>query len=175
MYAHPSWTVLPDPARYGQALRAASVMLGASQSLHGTVDAATGRVCKSIVDTMLRVAWDREKAGFHLAGSSFGGGYIDGIPVLLRSKRWWVQADGLRALLVMARLYPDDDVDYMAYAERLWGYVKENLVDAKHGGWFVAGLDGNPEARKQPKATAWKDASHETEALVDSIAILDSL
>jgi len=57
---------------------------------------------------------------------------------------------------------------------RLWEYVKKCLIDAKYGGWFVAGLDTNPNARKQPKANSWKDSSHEVEALLDSLLMLDS-
>src|SRR5439155_16090522 len=48
------------------------------------------------------------------------------------------------------------------------------LIDAKHGGWFSAGLDTNPEARKRPKVTLWKDCTHETEALLHSLLMLDS-
>src|SRR6202034_2575711 len=83
------------------------------------------------------------------------------------------KADGLRALLAMARLHPHDPIDYASHFERLWHYVKGYLIDARRGGWLSAGLDTNPEARKRPKASAWKDASHEVEALLDCLGMLN--
>jgi len=175
MYTHPDWTPLPDPVRYGQILRSANHLLSASETLFGTVDATTQRIAKSMVDTMLRIAWDRDKGGFHFAGSSFGPRYFDNTVVFVRDKVWWLQAEGLRALSAMARLHPDDGGEYVSHFVRLWEYVKKYVIDARHGGWLSAGLDTNPEAIRGPKATDWKDSSHETEALLDSIPMLDSL
>jgi mannose/cellobiose epimerase-like protein (N-acyl-D-glucosamine 2-epimerase family) len=56
--------------------------------------------------------------------------------------------------------------------EQLWQYIKDYIRDLRYGGWFAAGLDTNPEARKQPKASTWKDCSHEVEALVDCLSLL---
>ena len=174
MYAHRDWVPLPDLARYGQIIRSASIMAEASEALYDAIDPTTARVSKSMIDTMLRFAWDRESGAFHLAGSSFGPDSIEGVGLLVRNKLWWVQADALKALLLTARLNPAERDVYVSHAVRLWKYVKDHVIDAKYGGWRRAGLDTNPEAKQQPKATSWKDASHETIALVDSIEILSS-
>ena len=174
MYAHPDWTPLPDFVRYGQILRSANFLLSASATLFGTSDSTTERVAQSMIDTMLRVAWDSDKGGFHLAGSSFGPAYIENTIVFVKDKAWWVQAEGLKALLAMARLHPGSQVDYEAHFLRLWDYVKTYVIDAKRGGWLAAGLDTNPDARKLAKATMWKDSSHEVEALLDCSLLLDS-
>jgi mannobiose 2-epimerase len=173
-FAHPDWTPLPDLARYGQILRSANHLILASEALAGAVDPVTERVARSMVDTMLRIAWDPDKGGFHLAGSSFGPTYIEDTVVFVRNKCWWAQADGMTVLLTMARFHPADATEYAAHFVRLWEYVKKYVIDAKHGGWLPAGLDTNPEASKRPKATIWKDASHETAALLDSLRMLDS-
>jgi len=175
MYAHHDWTPVPDFVRYGQVLNSANHLLDASESLAGAADPTTDRVAKSMVDTMLRIAWDPDKGGFYSAGSSFGPAWIEDTVVFLRKKCWWAQAEGMTALLWMARLHPDDGAEYLARFIDLWGYVKTYLIDAKRGGWLPAGLDTNPEARKLPKAMMWKDASHETEALLDCLMMLDSL
>ena len=67
----------------------------------------------------------------------------------------------------MARLYPADPADYPARMVSLWEYIRKYLIDPKHGGWFRAGVDENPEARTWPKGFPWKDCSHETEALLE--------
>jgi mannobiose 2-epimerase len=173
MYAHPDWTPLPDIVRYGQIIRSANHLLAASEALAGTVDPITDRVARSMVDAMLRVAWDPKKGGFHVAGASFGPAYIENTVVFVRTKSWWPQADGMKALLAMARLHPSATEDYAVQFVRLWEYVKKYVIDAKRGGWLFEGLDTDPKARRRPKATMWKDCSHEFEGLLDSLLMLD--
>ena len=129
---------------------------------------------QSIVDTMLRVAWNTNRGGFHLAGSSFGPAHIESTVLFEKNKLWWVQADGLKALLTMARLRPRSHVDYEAYFLRLWDYIKTYVIDAHRGGWLAVGFDTNPDERKLAKATMWKDSSHEVEALLDCSWLLGS-
>jgi mannobiose 2-epimerase len=175
MYAHPDWTPLPDFVRYGQILRSANQLLFASETLAGAVEAKAAEVAKAMIDTMLRVAWDSNRGGFYLAGSSFGPVAIDGTIVEVKMKSWWVQADGMKALLTMARLHPDGASEYMEHFLQLWDYVKKHMIDTEHGGWFPAGLDTDPEAGRRRKASVWKDCSHEMEALLDCLMMIDSL
>jgi mannobiose 2-epimerase len=170
MYAHPDWTPLPDLVRYGQVLRTTNHLLSAFAAL-GSVS-ETKSVIQPLIDTMLRVAWDSRRGGFHLAGSSFGPSHIENRKLYLRDKIWWIQAEGMKALLAAAKLQFEGEADYEAHFMRLWDYVKTYILDAKHGGWFAAGLDTNPEGRKMPKATRWKDSSHEVEALLDCLVLL---
>ena len=174
MFVHPDWTPVPDFVRYGQVLRSANFLFSASEALFGTVDPATERVVRSMIDTMLRVAWDSDTGGFQQAGSSFGRRYEDGSSIFVKTKRWWFQADGMKALLTMARLHPDAPVDYAAHFVSLWKYVKKYIIDTQHGGWLATGLDSNPSSEKLPKATVWKDCSHEIEALLDCSVLLDA-
>jgi mannobiose 2-epimerase len=173
MYAHPDWTPLPDFVHYGQIINSANHLLLADEAL-GSADSVTAHVARSMIDTMLSVAWDASKGGFHLAGSIFGPGNLEGSVIFARNKSWWPQAEGMKALLAMARLYPADADPYLERFVRQREYIKKYLIDAKHGGWLCAGLDTNPEAAEQPKATCWKDASHETKALLDSLRMLAS-
>jgi mannobiose 2-epimerase len=174
MYAHPDWTPLPDFVRYGQVLRSANHIISASEALVETLDPMTERVARSMIDTMLRIAWDPDKGGFYLAGSSFGLTHIESTVVFVKDKSWWVQAEGMKALFAMARLHPDDPVDYGAHFLHLWDYVKKYVIDSKHGGWLAAGLDTNPNGSKRPKATLWKDSSHEVETLLDCLLLYDA-
>lgn len=175
MYTHPDWTPVPDIARYGHTLRVANLLLAGSTALGGAVDPGTARVVKSMVDTMVRIAWDPERGGFHSAGTTFGPADVEGRPVYVRIKAWWPQAEGLKALLAMAQLHPADPAGYRTYFVRLWDYIRTYLNDATHGGWFQAGLDETPEARKAPKAFPWKDCSHETDALLACLQARDAL
>lgn len=167
MCTHPDWTPVPDVVRYGHALRAGNLMLAASAALGGDGDDATAGVVKSVADRMLAVAWDPGKGGFHAAGGSFAPTDVEGTKVFVRTKSWWCQAEGLKLLLAMARAHPDDPADYRGHFVRLWKYILAYLSDARYGGWFQAGIDESPEASEAPKGFAWKDCSHETDALLD--------
>jgi mannobiose 2-epimerase len=169
-FVHPDWTPLPDVVRYGQILHTVPHLLDASAALAGAVEPETARVATAMVDTLLEIAWDPERGGFHLAGSALGPAYLESVVVFEPFKAWWLQADGMRALRAMARLHPDEAVRYETHLVRLWEYVKGHLIDATHGGWLPAGLDTTPDAGGRPKATMWKDAAHEIEALLDCLA-----
>lgn len=174
-FALPDWRPLPDPVRYGQVLRSAGILLGAAESLYGAVDEKTSKISKSMVDIMLLFAWDPERGGFHTAGSALGRLELEDGIFFVPEKSWWVQGDALMILVAMARLYPEDPLDYASYALRQWDYIKKYLVDPKQGGWYFRGIDVSPKAKRMPKASMWKDASHETEAMVDSLKSLKSL
>lgn len=172
MFARPEWTPLPDLVRYGQVLRSAYQLVAASRALGEGEHGATVAVATAMVDTMLGIAWDPRNGGFHAAGTSFGPMELEGSLILVPRKCWWVEADGMKVLLMMARLHPAEAGRYANRFEALWRYAKTHLIDRRHGGWYQAGLDVDPQARKQPKATVWKDASHESEALLDCLAML---
>jgi mannobiose 2-epimerase len=173
--AHPNWAPLPDVVRYGHVLRAANLLLAGSTALTGAVDQTTARVVKSMVDRMLAVAWDAGRGGFHAAGGSFAPADVEGTKVFVRTKSWWPQAEGLKILLAMAHAYPADRADYRGHFVRLWDYIRRYLIDARYGGWFQAGIDETPEASKWPKGFAWKDCSHETDALLEYPNVPDPL
>jgi mannobiose 2-epimerase len=172
-FVYPDWTPLPEMARYGQALHTVDHILAAAEALAGAPDPKTRQILGSLVDTMLRFAWDDERGGFHFGGPSFGRAYVEDMVLFIPNKYWWAQAAGLKALLSMAQLFPNGS-PYAEYFVRQWSYVKKYIVDPRHGGWMRAGLDTNPRARKLPKGSPWKDASHEVEALLDCLRALDS-
>ncbi len=174
MYTHPDWTPVPDFVRYGQVIRSANLLLSASEVLFGTVDSRTKQVAQSMIDAMLCIARDPELGGFLYAGSSFGPIHLEGRPLSVASKAWWPQADGIRALLWFARLFPEREAEYRHHFTQLWEYIRRHLIDSRHGGWFSSGLDTDPGARTKPKAHAWKDCSHETEALVEGLLLLEA-
>ncbi len=173
-FALPDWRPLPDPVRYGQVLRSAGIILTAAESLYGSPDPKTKKTAKSMVDMMLLFAWDPERGGFHTAGSALGPLELEDRTFFVPEKSWWVQADGLKVLLAVARLYPEDPIDYASYALRHWDYIRKYVIDAKFGGWYFRGIDVSPQAKRMPKTSMWKDASHETEAMLDSLKSLNA-
>ena len=100
---------------------------------------------------------------------TFGPTHLEDLVIFVDDKFWWAQAEGMKALLTMALRYPNDRMAYAEQFRKLWEYVKRYMIDSKHKGWFWVGVDANRRVAKKPKATMWKDPSHEAGALMDCI------
>jgi mannobiose 2-epimerase len=172
MYFQPDWTPVPDFNRYGYGLNVSNILARSCGDLPAGNEEKTSAVIKSVVDTLLRYGWDRSRGGFFYGGSTFGPTCVEDITVLVDGKFWWLQAEGMRSLLRMALLYPDDEMNYLQRFYELWGYIKKYMIDSKRGGWLWSGLDSSPRRRKQPKATPWKEPSHEVHSLLECIQLL---
>jgi mannobiose 2-epimerase len=171
MYFQPDWTPVPDVAQYAETLRKANILASSAVALGLSGDPGTAQVVKSVVDNLLRFAWDGPNGGFFFAGSAFGPTYVGETWIFVKKKFWWAQAEGLEALLMLALLYPDDEMDYSRRFTSLWSYIRKNMIDWRRGGWYEVGRD-RFELRRRPKATMWKDASHETHAMLECIRML---
>ena len=174
MYFQPDWTPVPDFGRYGYAVRITNILAKASRYLGLDTDSKTPQVIKSVVDTLLRYAWDQSKGGFFYGGSTFGPTRVEDIIIFAKDKFWWPQAEGMSMLLRMALVCPDNEMDYLQKFKDLRSYINKYMIDWKRGGWYWVGLDSSPRRWRQPKATVWKDASHEVLPLMDCIRMLKS-
>ena len=158
-----------DHVSYGHDVETAYLILEAAHALE--IDPVpTLSVGKRMVDHALAHGWDDENGGF------FDGGYYftpDGPPeVVIESKAWWAQAEALNTMLLMASLNPDDDQKYIERFEAMWTYIDTYLIDHERGGWYVHGIDRDPDAPDADKAGIWKGMYHEGRALMNVIRSL---
>jgi mannobiose 2-epimerase len=106
------WTPLPHLVRFGYGLQAAFWLLGAC-GLVGDFremrDAA-----RRLVDHALRYAWDREAGGFFYAGPGTYPIRIGAQSLMVRTKSWWVQSEGLKTLLALSQIDPGN-ANYIKY------------------------------------------------------------
>jgi mannobiose 2-epimerase len=172
MYVTLDFSPMPDFSRYPQSLQSANHLRAAAEALSQSTDARTSAVIKSIADLVLAYGWDTTNGGFYFGGSTFGPTYVGDYEVFIRHKAWWAQAEGLKALVAMALEYPGDDRRYDAKVLTLWRYIQRHLIDTGHGGWLASGTDVTPTASRGPKASMWRDASHEGMALLECVAAL---
>lgn len=160
-----------DHVSFGHDVETAYLMLEASHVLGIESDTKTSAVAKRMVDHSLANGWDDENGGFYDAGYYFDNS--DSISIINEGKTWWVQAEGLNALLLMAKLFPEEKKYYDAFKKQ-WEYINKYLIDHEHGGWYRRGLDKSPEQLKTAKASNWKVNYHNTRALINCIKMLKS-
>jgi mannobiose 2-epimerase len=163
-FFNPDWTPVPDVDSFGHDIETAYLLIEAAHALHLDKDelAKTDQVAKSMLDHALDIGWDNANGGFFETGGTFG-------PVHDKRKVWWSQAEGLNALLIMARHHPADPRNYRSLFEKHWAYVKKSLIDEKDGEWYPNGLDGPEGNPRANKANEWKAGYHTGRALMNVV------
>ena len=152
-----------DHISFGHDVETAFLLLEAAHAL-GIEEDTTLEVAKRMVDHALRTGWDDRLGGFYDGGYYFPGS--TDVTIIKETKNWWAQAEALNTLFLMARLFPDDPLDYGDLFEKQWHYVDTYLIDHEHGGWYDSGLDAAPESRGRPKGHIWKGAYHTARSLM---------
>ncbi len=160
-----------DHVSFGHDVETAYLMLEASHILGIKHDSLTLNKAKNLVDHALANGWDSQKGGFYYEGYYLKGS--TSVSILDNSKNWWVQAEGLNALLLMSKLYPDEEKYYQAF-EHQWQYIKQYLIDHKYSGWYIEGLDNSPQMVRAPKASVWKINYHNSRSLMNCIRMLNN-
>jgi mannobiose 2-epimerase len=156
-----------DHVSFGHDVETAYLMLEASHVLELHDDTTTLRIAKKMVDHALINGWDNAVGGFYDEAYYFKD--KPGITITHDTKNWWAQAEGLNALLLMADLFPDDEMQYYAKFEMLWKYTDTYLIDHTYGDWYAGGLDKQPEMKTALKGNIWKGIYHHYRSLDNCI------
>jgi mannose/cellobiose epimerase-like protein (N-acyl-D-glucosamine 2-epimerase family) len=161
------WTPLLEPAyarvSYGhdieniwllmEACRAAALPNGPLSDLY-----------RQLADYALRYGFDHERGGFYEAGNFSQ-------EADAKNKIWWVQAEGLVAMLYMYQ-HTGEGKYWDAFAST-YDWIEGHQVDWRHGDWF-ASVDANGVA-SGGKAHAWKTPYHNGRAVLTCLQVLAQL
>ena len=159
IYFTNAWRAFPDHDSYGHDVEAAYLMLETSAALGHTHDAATERMAKMLVDHALVYGWDENLGGFYQHGTTYG------MPED-KSKEWWVQVEGLNALLLMHEKYRAKSDFYFKAFQQQWSFIKDVQIDSEfHGMYPMIGPNGKPMTLD--KGSIWKAAYHDGRAFLN--------
>ena len=167
LYFTLDWRAIPDHDSYGHDVESAYLILEATRALGQKPDQKTERMTKLLVDHALAYGWDETNGGFYRDGTTFG---------LAEDKRkeWWVQFEGLNALLLMHQKYGRENQTYFRAFEQQWRFIKDHQVDKEFGGIFDT-VESNGDIKDFTKSRIWKECYHETRALLNTISRLRTL
>src|SRR6201989_3184809 len=98
LYFTTDWRAIPDHDSYGHDVETAYLMLEAEAVLGRGRDPKGERMAEMLVDHALACGWDETYGGFYRDGTTFG-------RVEDTMKEWWIQVEGLNALLLMHEMY----------------------------------------------------------------------
>ena len=167
LYFTTEWRAIPDHDSYGHDVETAYLMLEAEEVLGTRRDPKTERMAKMLVDHALAYGWDETYGGFYREGTTIGR------PEDLR-KEWWVQMEGLNALLLMHEKYGNETEVYFKAFERQWQFIRDHQVDHEFGGLYDT-VERDGTAQDHTKARIWKEAYHDGRALLNVTARLEKL
>jgi mannobiose 2-epimerase len=167
LYFTNAWQPIPDHDSYGHDVETAYLMLETDEVLHQQADAKTERMARMLVDHALAYGWDREHGGFFREGTTFGKPEDT-------LKEWWVQFEGLNALLMMHERYGQQTGVYFQRFVEQWAFIQKHTIDPRyHGDFNLTKADGTPMT--EDKGSNWKAAYHDGRALWNVSARLHKL
>lgn len=156
-----------DHVSFGHDIETAYLMLEAEEALGIAHDSTTLLKGKRMLDHALQNGWDNKVGGFYDEGYYFKD--QEKITIILDSKNWWAQAEGMNTLLLMADHFPNDPMHYYDKFKQQWKYIQTYLIDPVYGGWYESGLDKEPKKRTALKGQIWKGTYHNFRSLSNCI------
>jgi mannobiose 2-epimerase len=159
LYFTNAWQAFPDHDSYGHDVEAAYLMLEAEDVLGEGHDPRTERMARMLVDHSLHYGWDEKLGGFYRDGTTTG-------EPESKLKEWWVEFEGLNALLLMHERYGKQTDVYFKAFQLQWDFIKKYQIDSEfHGVYEMIGADGT--ATGNEKGRIWKAAYHDGRALLN--------
>lgn len=165
LFFTPDWKVVPDHDSYGHDVETAFLLVEASAALGMPGDTRTWALARRIVDHALKFGWDTQHGGFYDSGE------IAGLP-LNRDKIWWVQAEGLNALLLMDGKFGRETSRYWDAFLTQWRFIQKHQIDAKYGGWLSEVAENGDTLPGRLKSDSWTECYHQGRALLTVSAAL---
>jgi len=158
-----------DHVSFGHDYETAFLMLEASHILGLENDTATLLKAKKMIDHAIDNGWDKLNGGFFDEGY-----YLDESSkcmIIKDTKVWWTQAEGLNALLLFSKIFPEEKKYYELFLQ-LWDHIKKYLIDHLYGDWYWGSLEKETFQRFEPKGSIWKGTYHTGRALMNCITML---
>jgi cellobiose epimerase len=165
LFFQPDWTPAPDHISFGHDVETAFLLLEAEEAL-GESDAGTAAKARQIVDHALMHGWDARQGGF------FDSADLATRKVIAREKIWWVQAEGLNALLLMHIRHGRQTPAYFDAFARQWAFIRDHQIDRENNGWIPTVGEDGARLPNQSKSNAWTDPYHQARACWRVVAAL---
>ncbi|MBN1302448.1 MAG: AGE family epimerase/isomerase [Melioribacteraceae bacterium] len=158
-----------DHVSFGHDYETAFLMLEASHALGIDNDVLTLNKAKKMLDHAIDNGWDNSSAGFFDEGYYFD--ESDKCEIVKKTKTWWAQIEGLNALLIFSKIFPDEK-KYSGLFFEMWEYIITYLIDHEQGDFYWGSLEKEPAQKTEPKGSIWKCTYHTARSLMNCILVL---
>jgi cellobiose epimerase len=175
---HADWTPLPALEEFGYHFQTALRVPIAAQFVGHPHEQALAVAYRLVDHAVARGLLDG--GGFAHAGAAAEPNSIEGVPVMVRKRSFWVQTEALKILLLLALLDKRPE-HYQNLTDGLVAFIDRELIDHRHGGWLALPLADQPLRRRlrpgrlMAKGDVWKDAAHEADLYLVGLRMLRGL
>jgi mannobiose 2-epimerase len=153
---------------FGHDIEAAYLLAEAAAALGIPEDERTWKCGRNLVDHAMQYGYDKERGGFYDSDTISGGD-------LHTEKIWWVEAEGLNALLLMHERFGRQSPRYWNAFLQQWNFISKSQIDHVHGGWYpTVSAEGKPAGR-DVKSDAWTEGYHQGRAMMNVSNLLRRL
>jgi len=175
MFFNADWSVIAPRNggdSYGHNIEAAYLLTDTAKVLGKPDDPTVWAAARKLVDHALEKGWDKENGGFYEEGNLNTPGYTK------QNKCWWVEAEGLYALLLIHERYGKETTKYWDAFVQQWKFISEHQLDPVNGGWYsyVTPDGSSPTGQAMnSKTDQWTEGYHQGRALLNTSALLRKL
>ncbi len=165
LYFDREWRSLLERVSFGHDIEA-SWLLGEAVELLGDEE-LRGRVREAslrLADFVLREGVDRDGSVLGEAGPH---GLID------RSRSWWAQAEAVVGFYNAYQV--SGEQRYREAAQRCWQYIRQHVVDRRHGEWFKRLYDDGTPDNETFKVGPWECPYHQSRACMEMLRRLEAV
>jgi mannobiose 2-epimerase len=159
LYFDADWKSLTDHVSYGHDIEASWLLAEAAELAWGEgADSWPSPILDRVLGSA-RAALGVFNANGHSMPNETHGGRLDG------DRIWWVQAETMVGFINAFQMTGEGA--FLQAAEREWAYIRDKVIDSRHGEWFWAvKADGRPDEGK-PKGSPWKTSYHNGRACME--------
>jgi cellobiose epimerase len=159
LYFDADWKSLTDHVSYGHDIEASWLLAEAAELAWGENADSWPVPVRDRVLGSARAALEVFNANGHSMPNETHKGRLDG------DRIWWVQAETVVGFVNAFQM--TGDAAFLEAAEREWAFIRDKVIDARHGEWFWAvKADGSPDEGK-PKGSPWKTCYHNGRACME--------
>ncbi len=175
MFFNADWSVITPRTggdSYGHNIEAAYLLTDTARVLGIPDDPKVWKAARALVDHALEKGWDAEHGGFYEEGNLNGPGYTK------QNKCWWVEGEGLYALLLIHERYGKETTKYWDAFVQEWNFITQHQLDKVNGGWYsYVTPDGSAPTNgaERNKTDQWTEGYHQGRALLNVAALLKKL
>lgn len=157
LFFEEDWKVKSDVISFGHDIEGSWLLCEAAEQVGDKklIDEVEELAIK-MVDITLREGFDKDGSILYEADPS-------GITNF--EKHWWPQAEALVGLINAWQITKKQH--YRDAGEKVWKFIKENLVDKENGEWFSRVNKGGVADRSNDKAGPWKAPYHNSRAMME--------
>lgn len=151
------WQLQSQTISYGHDIETAWLVMEAAKTVGDRyLLEKSETVALKVIDTFLKEALDSEGAVINELDVNTGHKDTD--------RHWWPQVEAIIGLAFAYRM--TGKLSYTEHALRIWNFVKQHLIDLKHGEWYFR-IDAHGKVyTEEDKVSMWKAPYHSVRACI---------